>query len=270
MCEWPVPCRETPALRPEHLVGRTSQGDRHRRVGHPVGLHGGRRGGHRGGGNRGRHGNEGDRRALTGAVEGDRVGGVGGGVGDGLGGGVGDGEGGHSRAVGGGRGGGDDRGARSPAARETDLPASATPLSSFRVTVTVELATPSASTDVGDAVTVELATVALGVVKVTVGVWPAPLSGHRVGGVGGGVGDGLGGGVGDGEGGHPRAVGGGRRGGDHRGARCRRQGDRPSGQRHPVVVLQGDRHRGGCAPRPPPPTWVRPSPWNWPPRPWAR
>ena len=62
-----------------------------------------------------------------------------------------------------------------PAARETDLPARATSLSSFRMTVTVEEAIPSASTDNGEAVTVELATVAFGVVKVTVGVWPVPL-----------------------------------------------------------------------------------------------
>ena len=62
-----------------------------------------------------------------------------------------------------------------PAARETDLPARATPLSSFRMTVTVEDAIPSASTDDGEAVTVELATVALGAVKVTVGDWPVPL-----------------------------------------------------------------------------------------------
>ena len=54
-----------------------------------------------------------------------------------------------------------------PAAKETDLPARATPLSSFKVTVTVEDAIPSASTDDGEAVTVELATVAFGVVKVT-------------------------------------------------------------------------------------------------------
>ena len=60
--------------------------------------------------------------------------------------------------------------------RDTDLPPSATSLSSFKVTVTVEDAIPSASTDDGEAVTVELATVAFGVVKVTVGVWDPPFS----------------------------------------------------------------------------------------------
>jgi hypothetical protein len=43
------------------------------------------------------------------------------------------------------------------------------------VTVTVDVATPSADTEVGEAATVEVATDATGVVKVTDGVCPDPF-----------------------------------------------------------------------------------------------